>query len=84
MPTAASSIFDFLSRHENCSVQRYEIASASFGALRRAMASIIRHLRESQDHDANEISDQMRVLLFILANRPLKYGRVFSGAIFHG
>ena len=81
MPTAASSIFDFLSRHENCSVQRYEIASASFGALRRAMASIIRHLRESQDHDANEISDQMRVLLFTWLTSPVEFNATIPEAI---
>jgi hypothetical protein len=81
MPTTASSVFDFIERHEACSIKRHEIASPGFGALRRSMGSIIRKLRESQDREANEISDQLRALLFTWLTSPVVFDTAIRDAL---
>ncbi len=72
MPSA-STIFSFLAQHDSCCIQRHEVASASFGVIRRSLRSMIKTLRDSQDPEAGEIADQMRKHLFRWLTTPVKF-----------
>ncbi len=81
MPPAASSIFNFLSRNETCSIERHEIASATFGALRRNMGAIIGRLSTSEDLEAAEVANSLRVLLFTWLTSPVSFDASILDAV---
>ncbi len=75
MSIAASQIFDFLERQEIYTVERCEVASASFGQLRRGLRQIVLKLRDSDDRVALEVSDRLRTLLSEWLTVPVTFDR---------
>lgn len=73
MPVTASRLFDFLEKHPSCSIERYEIASAAFGDLRRSLRFMIVNLAESEEWDAKEISNRLRSLLSEWLTVPVRF-----------
>ena len=71
--TSATKIFEILASYCEFSHERREIASPTFGQLRRNMGAIIRHLNQSEDPEASEIANSMRVLLFSWLTTPVKF-----------
>ena len=63
MPASPSEIFDFLAATPNCSIERYELHLPAFADLRRSMGSIVLRLRETEDPDAIDVSDAIRIHL---------------------
>jgi len=63
MPTTASCILTFLNRNQTCSVERHEISSTDFSALRRHLCSMVVQLRDCDEQDAQELSSQIRMFL---------------------
>ena len=79
--TSASIFFDFFSSQRDFSHQRHEIESANFGALRRNLGSIIRRLGQSEDLEAADIANQMRILLFTWLTSPVRFDATILEAI---
>ena len=73
MPVTTSRLFDFLKEHPSCSIERYEIASAAFGDLRRSLRSMIVSLAESGEWDATEFSDRLRSVLSEWLTVPVRF-----------
>ena len=73
MPVTASRLFDFLEQRPSCSIERYEIASAAFGDLRRSLRSMIVSLTESGEWDATEISNRLRSVLSEWLTVPVSF-----------
>jgi len=63
MPVAASQVFDFIEQQATVAIERHEIGSTAFGALRRSLRKIVVTLRDSDTQDALDISDRLRALL---------------------
>ncbi|SRR6266545_936632 len=57
----ASEIFQFLAVTENWSVERRELASVSFGNLRRHLRFMFMRLRSADDQESREISERLRM-----------------------
>ncbi len=75
MPVTASQVFSFLEREAGCSVERHEIASATFGSLRRSLRQIVLRLRECDDQESLEVSDRLRSLLSGWLTVPVPFDR---------
>jgi len=73
MPVTASRLFDFLEERPSCSIERYEIASAAFGELRRSLRFMIVSLAENGECDAKEISDRLRSVLSEWLTVPVRF-----------
>jgi hypothetical protein len=71
--TSVTSLFELLASRGDFSHERREIASPAFGELRRSMGAIIRRLSQSEDLEAAEISNSMRVLLFTWLTSPVAF-----------
>lgn len=63
MAVTASEIFDFLDHHLSCSIERHEIYSAAFSALRRGVRTIVVRLSDLEDNGAQEAAEQLRARL---------------------
>jgi len=63
MSVTASRVFEFLQGLDAVIVERQEINSAAFGALRRSTRHIVLRLHDSEDQEGQEISGQLRTLL---------------------
>lgn len=63
MATSASAVLTFLNRNQTCSIERHEISSTDFSALRRHLRSMVVHLRDCDEQDAQELSNQIRTFL---------------------
>ena len=73
MPVTASRLFDFLEERPSCAIERYVIASAAFGDLRRNLRSMIVSLSECGDCNATEISDRLRSVLSEWLTVPVRF-----------
>lgn len=71
--TSVTSLFELLASHSEFSHERREIASPNFGELRRRMGAIIRRLSHSEDLEAAQIANSMRVLLFTWLTSPVAF-----------
>jgi hypothetical protein len=63
MGITTSLIFDFLEQRQDWNIDRYEIACAPFGSLRRSLRQIATQFRDSDDPFALAVLDGIRVLL---------------------
>jgi hypothetical protein len=80
MPITASQIFDFIQQQEAWTIQRYEIASAAFGAMLRSLRQIASRLRDSDDQPARDVLDGLRALLSEWLTVPVPFDRsTFDG-----
>ena len=77
MRATASDVFAFLAGAKTFAVERHEISSTAFGALRRSVRAIVVQLREGGDPEAVEISDRLRSHLSEWLTVPVQ----FDGAI---
>jgi hypothetical protein len=78
MAVPASHVFSFLEQHRTCSIERHEIHSAVFSALRRNIRLIVARLAEEGDGgDSQETADRLRILLSEWLTVPIS----FDGAI---
>jgi len=69
----ASQVFSFLEQHQTCSIERREIHSDVFGALRRSIRSIVVRLSEDGDTDSQEAADRLRILLSEWLTVPVRF-----------
>jgi hypothetical protein len=81
MPTNASQVFDFLDQHPTGLIERHEIASPEFGALRRSLRSIWMSLRDVDDGEANDVSDRLRMLLSEWLTVPIPFDDAILDAL---
>lgn len=79
--TSVTSLFELFASHDNFSHERREIASPTFGELRRSMGGIIRRLNQSEDLEAAEIANSMRVLLFRWLTSPVVFDSSIRDAL---
>lgn len=79
--TSVTSLFELIASHGNFSHERREIASPGFGELRRSMGAIIRRLSQSDDLEAAEIANSMRVLLFTWLTSPVAFDSSIRDAL---
>lgn len=79
--TSVTSLFELLASHGDFSHERREIASPTFGELRRSMGAIIRRLSQSEDLEAAEIANSMRVLLFTWLTSPVVFNSSIRDAL---
>ena len=63
MSTSPSDVFDFLAGGSGCVVERYELHLPAFADLRRSLGTIVLRLQETEDADAIEASDSIRIQL---------------------
>jgi len=82
MPKSASKVFEFLERNEEVTIERHEIASTTFGTLRRYLRHIVLNLHDSYDQDARDISYQLRSLLSEWLTVPVHFDQLIFDAIF--
>ncbi len=73
MPVEASQIFDFLERHETGVIHRHEFASTDFGVLRRSLRKIAHMLRESDDPETLNVSENLQSLLSNWLTTPIHF-----------
>lgn len=76
-----TSLFELLASHCEFSHERREIYSLSFGEFRRRMGAIIRRLSQSEDLEAAEIANSMRVLLFTWLTSPVAFDSSIHDAL---
>jgi hypothetical protein len=81
MPTTTSEIFEFLDRQSRFVVERHEISSTAFGAMRHGMRTVFMKLRESGDQDAEEAADRLRNLLSEWLTVPVPFDGAILGAL---
>lgn len=79
--TSVTSLFELLASHGDFPHERHEIASPTFGELRRSMGAIIRRLSQSEDLEATEIANSMRVLLFSWLTSPVAFDSSIQDAL---
>lgn len=77
MPVPTSHLFDFLDAHTSCSIERHEISSNVFSALRRSVRSIVIAFRDSDDLEAQDITFSLRTVMSEWLTVPV----VFNGAM---
>jgi hypothetical protein len=70
---SATKLFELISSKRGFRHERYEIASTGFGNLRRSVGGIIRRLSPSEDIDAVEIANAMRIFVFSWLTAPVKF-----------
>lgn len=70
-----SGVFDFLDRHDNFVIERYEVTSVVFAALRRSLRQIVLRLRDSDDQEALDVSSRVRVSLSEWLTVPVPFDR---------
>jgi hypothetical protein len=76
---STTQVCDWLERHETCLIEKYEISSTDFGALRRSLRSIVLSLREGDEVEMHEIVDKLRTLLSTWLTGPVPFdGRLFN------
>ncbi len=73
MATTASQLFEFFDQNQTCSVERNEVSSAVFSALRRSVRAIVVRLREEDDETGREISDTLRMHLSEWLTTPVPF-----------
>ncbi len=81
MIAAASEIFDFLNLNQTWVIERHEIASPSFGNLRRSLRSIFMRLRESDDQESCELSSRLRMWLSEWLTVPIPFDNAIHNSI---
>lgn len=81
MPTTASQFFDHLERRAEGTIERHEVASTHFGSLRRSLRKIVLGLHDSDEPDALELSNHLRVLLSEWLTVPVPFDRTLPDAI---
>ena len=77
MTVAASRIFEFLDHHPSCIIDKYEIQSPVFSALRRSIRAIITRLCEESEDSSQEETQTLRTLLSECLTMPV----CFDGAL---
>jgi hypothetical protein len=73
LAVTTTQVFDCLDRHGICSIEKYEISSTDFGALRRSLRSIVLSLRDGDDIEMHEIVDKLRRLLSGWLTAPVPF-----------
>ena len=77
MAVTASQVFTFLDQHSRWSIEKRELHSAVFGALRRSIRSIVARLSEGGEAESQETADPLRILLSEWLTVPIP----FDGAL---
>lgn len=77
MTVTASQVFSFLEQHRTCSIEKHEIHSGVFSALRRSIRLIVVRLNEDGDDESQETADRLRTLLSEWLTVPVS----FDGAL---
>jgi hypothetical protein len=81
MSVAASEILDFLEKRQTFTFERHEIASPQFESLRRNLRQIVMKLRESDDNEALEIANAIRILLSECLTTPIIFDKSLENAV---
>jgi hypothetical protein len=81
LAVTTTQVFDWLDRHGTCSLEKYEISSTDFGALRRSLRSIVLSLREGDEVEMHEIVDRLRTLLSGWLTGPVPFDDTICDAL---
>jgi hypothetical protein len=81
MPVPTSHLFDFLDTHTSCSIERYEISSNVFSALRRSVRSIVMAFRDSDDLEAQDITFSLRTVISEWLTVPVAFNGAMLAAL---
>jgi hypothetical protein len=73
MSTSPSDVFDFLAGGSGCVVERYELHLPAFADLRRSLGTIVLRLQETEDANAIEASDIIRIQLSEWLTAPVPF-----------
>jgi len=73
MLSSPSELFDFVSDGAGGRIERYELHLPAFADLRRSLREIILRLRETEDPDAIEASDAIRIHLSEWLTAPVPF-----------
>ncbi|MGD9932848.1 MAG: hypothetical protein AB7T37_03935 [Dehalococcoidia bacterium] len=73
MSSGPSELFDFLAAGSGGSIERYELHLPAFTDLRRSLGAIVSRLRETEDSDAIEASDAIRIHLSEWLTAPVPF-----------
>ncbi len=77
----ASEIFDFLEQHETCAIERHEVHSEDFAALRRDLRQVILRLHDADEDEAFDVSRRLRALLSEWLTVPVPFDQTILNAI---
>src|SRR4051812_19722461 len=81
MPVPTSHLFDFLDAHTSCSIERHEISSDVFSALRRSVRSIVMAFRDSDDLEAQDITFSLRIVMSEWLTVPVAFNGSMLAAL---
>ena len=73
MTVSASHVFSFLEQHRTCSIEKHELHSTVFTALRRSIRQIVARLSEDGDADSQDTADRLRILLSEWLTVPIPF-----------
>lgn len=82
MPVPTTHLFDFLDAHTSCSIERHEIASEVFSALRRSIRTIVMAFRETEDQEAQDIVFSLRTGLSEWLTVPIAFNGSLLATLF--
>src|SRR3569833_2875432 len=77
MAVPTSHLFDFLDAHTSCLIERHEMSSDIFSALRRSVRFIVMAFRDSDDLEAQDITFSLRTVVSEWLTVPVS----FNGAM---
>jgi hypothetical protein len=77
----ASQVFDSLDRYPVHSIEKYEIYSAAFSALRRGIRRIVTRLNEEHEVESQEVADNLRMLLSGWLTMPIPFDGTISSSL---
>lgn len=81
MSVSATQIFDYLQGQVVWNIDRHEIASPAFGTIRRSLRRIILKFRNSDDHLALDVLDEIRPLLSEWLTGPVPFDQSIIDAM---
>ena len=77
MSLTATKAFQFLSEVSGLTIERHEFEDPGFAALRTAIRKCVRHLSESDDAEARDLSSQLAKMMFLWLSVPVCFDKSF-------
>jgi hypothetical protein len=81
MTVTASQVFSFLEEHPTCSLERHELHSSLFSALRRSVRLIVVRLSEDDDAESQDIADRLRKQLSEWLTVPVSFDHTLEESV---
>jgi len=74
-------VFDSLDRYPAHSIEKYEIYSPAFSALRRGIRRIVARFNEEHEIESQEVADNLRMLLSGWLTMPIPFDGTISASL---